>query len=102
MCLFTSTDNVLNAKDQLASCGRHRWVFQQSLNSNQALRLTSSSVSRQSDTKVLLCCVLGEFLQCVCISILHSIMLTWKKNLMEEVLLNRAHGIHQKLCAHTL
>lgn len=102
MCLFTSTDNVLNAKDQLASCGRHRWVFQQSLNSNQALCLTSSSVSRPLDTKVLLCCVLGEFLQCVCISILHSIMLTWKKNLMEEVLLNRAHGIHQKLCAHTL
>lgn len=38
-----STNSMLNAKDQLASCVRHRWVLQLSPNSNQAL--TSSPCS---------------------------------------------------------
>lgn len=38
-CPFTSTDNVLNDKDHLASCGHHcRGFHQQGLNSNQALQ----------------------------------------------------------------
>lgn len=42
-CPVTFIYNVLNAKDQLASCGHRRWVFhQQSLDSNQNSPSSSS------------------------------------------------------------